>query len=185
MGWCYSICEELTACTHAHMIIMKPYNYYMVKQLASSRSRGGRAGLQERCGTTITFIHSFIHVQEAALQHSIWEWWLSLCAPWFVLIAASCMPHPPSPSLHCMQHIYTCNHVLWRVLLSLSLDSTHGDCVAGAGSTNTHKKQQCRSTAAEREREREGMQVQYICRTAAGEIRLGRSSRAFILGLSS
>lgn len=51
------------------MIIMKPYNYYMVKQLASSRSRGGRAGLQERCGTTITFIHSFIHSFMYRKQH--------------------------------------------------------------------------------------------------------------------
>lgn len=154
MGWCYSICEELTACTHAHMIIMKPYNYYMVKQLASSRSRGGRAGLQERCGTTITFIHSFIHVQEATLQHSIWEWWLSLCAPWFVLIAASCMPHPLH--LRCTAcSIYTHATMYCGEYSSLSLWTARMVIVWQGQVAQTHTRNSNAEALQQRERERE------------------------------
>lgn len=64
------------------------------------------------------------------------------------------MPHPPSPSLHCMQHIYTCNHVLWRVLLSLSLWTARMVIVWQGQVAQTHTRNSNAEALQQRERER-------------------------------
>lgn len=78
---------------------------------------------------------------------------LSLCP---LICADSCILHatPPSPSLHCMQHIYTCNHVLWRVLLSLSLWTARMVIVWQGQVAQTHTRNSNAEALQQRERER-------------------------------